>query len=165
MAESILAALSATVTRPERLQVEVTETALLGDFEQARRNLSQLRSAGVTIVLDDFGAGYASIGYLREMHFDQVKVDGTLVSSALDNPNSKRLLTAVIKFCHSLGMETTAEHVENEQQRSLLLKLGCRFGQGFWLQPPASAEQTQQQASHGSLRFPGPASEHRQSAA
>jgi diguanylate cyclase (GGDEF)-like protein len=165
LADRVLAALSATGIRPDRLQVEVTETALLKNFDQARSNLTQLRSAGITIVLDDFGAGYASIGYLREIQFDQVKVDGALVTAAVTNPNSERLLAAVIQLCHSLGMETTAEHIENEQQRSLLLKLGCRLGQGFWLQPPSSAEDAKEQARHVGIGTSACQSKYHQSAA
>lgn len=165
LADLVFAALSTTGTRPDRLQVEVTETAFLKDFDQARSNLERLRSAGITIVLDDFGAGYASIGYLREIQFDQVKVDGALVTAAITNRSSERLLAAVIQLCHSLGMETTAEHIENEQQRLLLLKLGCRLGQGFWLQSPSSAEVAKEQARQAGIGISACQSRHHQSAA
>jgi EAL domain-containing protein (putative c-di-GMP-specific phosphodiesterase class I) len=121
------------------VQVEVTETALLADFKRARENLAELRSAGATIVLDDFGAGYASIGYLKELHFDQIKLDGGLVTAAQDNADGERLLAAVIGLCQALGVSTVAEHVENEHQLKLLMKLGCALGQGFWLHPPLPA--------------------------
>lgn len=138
-ARAILAALKQSGLDTERVQVEVTETALLADFKRARENLAELRSAGATIVLDDFGAGYASIGYLKELHFDQIKLDGGLVTAAQDNADGERLLAAVIGLCQALGVSTIAEHVENEHQFKLLMKLGCAFGQGFWLHPPLSA--------------------------
>ena len=103
----------------------MTETALLADFEAARANLTALRKAGVTIVLDDFGAGFASIGYLRELTFDQIKLDGALVTSAKDNVDGKRLLSAVIKLCDILGVMSVAEHVESEELLMLLKELGC----------------------------------------
>jgi EAL domain-containing protein (putative c-di-GMP-specific phosphodiesterase class I) len=93
----------------------------------------------VTIVLDDFGAGYASIGYLKELRFDQIKLDGGLVTAAQDNSDGERLLAAVIGLCNALGVSAVAEHVENEQQLKLLHKLGCSWGQGFWLHPPMTA--------------------------
>ena len=140
-AKSILDALRSSGLAPERLQVEVTETALLVDLERARENLAELRRSGVTIVLDDFGAGFASIGYLRELRFDQIKLDGALVTAALDSADGKRLLSAVIGLCDILGVSSVAEHVENADLLKLLVELGCTAGQGFWLKPPVRAEE------------------------
>src|SRR5947209_16211973 len=123
-----------------RLQVEVTETALLADFERARANLSELRKAGATIVLDDFGAGYASISYLRELSFDQIKLDGGLVTAAQHSADGKRLLRAVIGLCEILGVSTVAEHVESNELLGLVMELGCTAGQGFWLERPLAAQ-------------------------
>jgi predicted signal transduction protein with EAL and GGDEF domain len=135
-AETVLSALERAGLPARRLQVEVTETALLADFERARANLTRLRKAGATIVLDDFGAGYASIGYLRELRFDQIKLDGGLVTAAQHSSDGKRLLRAVIGLCEILGVSTVAEHVESEQLLNLVTGLGCTAGQGFWLERP-----------------------------
>lgn len=140
-AKQILKALRSACLPPERLQVEVTETALLADFQRARANLTELRNAGVTIVLDDFGAGFASIGYLRELRFDQIKLDGALVTAALDGSDGQRLLSAVIRLCEILGVSSVAEHIESEELLRLLKRLGCSAGQGFWLQRPLGAEE------------------------
>ncbi|WP_205481579.1 putative bifunctional diguanylate cyclase/phosphodiesterase [Sphingomonas arenae] len=145
LAETILAALARANLSPERLQVEVTETALLLDFNNARLILQKLRQAGVMIVLDDFGAGYASIGYLREIEFDQIKLDGALIAAASDSADGERLLRAVLDLCRALGVTTVAENIENEAQRLLLLRLGCQFGQGFWLQPPQPGDVAHEQ--------------------
>jgi EAL domain-containing protein (putative c-di-GMP-specific phosphodiesterase class I) len=136
-----LRALRDSCLSPERLQVEVTETALLADFERARENLTELRKAGATIVLDDFGAGYASIGYLRELRFDQIKLDGGLVTAAQHSVDGKRLLRAVVGLCEVLGVATVAEHVESEELLKLVRDLGCSAGQGFWLMRPVPAEE------------------------
>ena len=140
-ARAVLRALRDSGFGPERLQVEVTETALLADFERARENLTELRKAGATIVLDDFGAGYASIGYLRELHFDQIKLDGGLVTAAQHSLDGKRLLRAVVGLCEALGVVTVAEHVESDELLRLVRDLGCDAGQGFWLMRPVPAEQ------------------------
>ena len=140
-AKAILNALRASGLGADRLQVEVTETALLVDLDRARENLTELRRSGVTIVLDDFGAGFASIGYLRELRFDQIKLDGALVTAALDSADGKRLLSAVIGLCDILGVSSVAEHVESEDLLKLLVELGCTAGQGFWLKPPVRAEE------------------------
>jgi EAL domain-containing protein (putative c-di-GMP-specific phosphodiesterase class I) len=121
-----------------RLQIEVTETALLADFELARRNLSRLRNHGVRIVLDDFGEGYSSIRYLREMNFDAIKLDGSLVSTITRPGSGLPLLQGVLALCRAMGQQCVAEHIETEQQAILLRQLGCRYGQGFHLSPPVS---------------------------
>ena len=139
-ARSVLRAVRAKKLNPGRLQVEVTETALLADFERARANLTELREAGATIVLDDFGAGFASIGYLREIRFDQIKLDGGLVTAAQYSADGKRLLRAVVGLCEILGVATVAEHVESAEILKLVMELGCHAGQGFWLMPPLAPE-------------------------
>jgi diguanylate cyclase (GGDEF)-like protein len=139
-ASTILDALRRAKLPTCRFQVEVTETALLRDFDRAKANLAALSAAGVTVVLDDFGAGYASIGYLRQLRFDQIKLDGGLLTAALDNPDGERLLCAVIGLCQSLGVDTVAEHVERDRQLELLVRMGCSAAQGFWLRDPMTAE-------------------------
>jgi diguanylate cyclase (GGDEF)-like protein len=139
-AQVILGALDEAGLEAGRLQVEVTETALLADLGRAKANLAELRAAGVTIVLDDFGAGFASIGYLRELRFDQIKLDGSLVTAAQFSSDGERLLRAVIGLCLVLGVETVAEHIESEELVGLVKRLGCTAGQGFWLQRPVPAE-------------------------
>jgi diguanylate cyclase (GGDEF)-like protein len=148
-AKAVLKVLAAAGLPAQRLQVEVTETALLADFEQARENLTQMRKAGVTIVLDDFGAGFASIGYLRELRFDQIKLDGALVTAALDSADGRKLLRAVVALCEILGVSSVAEHVESEDILRLVRDLGCTAGQGFWLKPPVPAEEISELSSIG----------------
>ena len=120
--------------------MEVTETALLADFPCARANLSELKKEGTTIVLDDFGSGYASIGYLRELSFDQIKLDGGLVTASQHSADGNRLLRTVIGLCECLGVSAVAEHVESSELLALVTKLGCTTGQGFWLERPLARE-------------------------
>ena len=137
---------------PDRLQIEVTETALLADFDIARQNLSELRANGVEIVLDDFGAGYSSISYLREMNFDKVKLDGSLISGlTAGNREGLPLLKGALALCDAMDRPCVAEHIETQQQLAMLTNLGCRFGQGYFLSPPIdgpSATQMAWQAIH-----------------
>ncbi|HEX8366115.1 MAG TPA: EAL domain-containing protein [Allosphingosinicella sp.] len=138
-ARRILATLATAKLDPARLQFEVTETALLVDFDSARSNLRLLREAGARIVLDDFGAGYASVSYLREIDFDAIKLDGSLVVAAAETPSALRLLRGVVQLCASLGVPCVAEHVETEAQLAVLKQLHCRYGQGFLLSHPLGA--------------------------
>ena len=139
-ARKILSILARAGMDPARLQVEVTETALLVDFSVARQNLQELRAAGARIVLDEFGAGHASISYLSEMQFDGIKLDGSLIATVLDSLRSRRLLKGVLDLCASLGLPCVAEHIESEEQLALLRELGCRDGQGYLLAQPMDAE-------------------------
>ena len=140
-ADEILAVLRERGLPPGRLQIEVTETALLADFDLARLNLTKLRAQGVSIVLDDFGAGYSSIGYLREMNFEAVKLDGSLIISASQDKSCIPLLRGVLSLCEAISLPCVAEHIENEQQLSLISRLGCAFGQGNFLAPPLNGRE------------------------
>jgi EAL domain-containing protein (putative c-di-GMP-specific phosphodiesterase class I) len=118
----------------------VTETALLTDLDLARQNLQALGLAGIRIILDDFGAGYASISYLREMQFDAIKIDGALLRAASTSETNRRLLKGVLDLCASIGVPCIAEHIETVEQRDLVASMGCRDGQGYLLSPPVTAD-------------------------
>ena len=138
-AERIIEIIAAAGLAPTRLQIEVTETALLADFLVARRNLAYLRKHGVRILLDDFGAGYASISYLREIEFDAVKLDGTIIDRAA-NGSGLPLLQGVIRLCDAMGLPCVAERIETDAELAMLRDLGCRYGQGFGLARPMGAD-------------------------
>lgn len=145
--ERVLRIISGIGFPAHRLQVEVTETALLADFETARNNLAVLRGAGTSVVLDDFGAGYASIGYLREFNFDAIKLDGSLVTSITDVGPALLLLRGVLALCQAMGRQCIAEHIETTAQLRILRQLGCRYGQGFGLARPMNAALASELAS------------------
>jgi EAL domain-containing protein (putative c-di-GMP-specific phosphodiesterase class I) len=94
------------------------------------------------------------MSYLREIRFDQVKLDGSLVKAAEECPERQRLLGAVIGLCQALDVPAVAEHVETEEQLKLLLELGCGAGQGYWLHRPISSDAAREVSSH--LSFPHP---------
>ena len=141
LARRILTLLGRHDFDPGRLSIEVTETALLDDFAVARAVLGELRRGGVRILLDDFGAGYASIGYLREMQFDGIKLDGSLIVALMDSPAAHDLLVGVLDLCRAIGAPVTAEMVENKAQYDLLRALGVQRLQGHLLSRPLTAEQ------------------------
>lgn len=140
-ARDLIAKLAEAGLSPARLSVEVTETALLFDFEAARSNLAVLKAEGIRIILDDFGAGFASIAYLREIRFDAIKLDGSLIAPIVGSVASRHLLEGVLQLCAALGTPCVAEHIESEEQLFLLRKLKCAQGQGFLLSPPLAAEE------------------------
>ena len=153
-AERLLAIVAVAGVEPGRLQFEVTETAMLVDFATARRNLARLRAAGARVVLDDFGAGFASISYLREMIFDAIKLDGSLIVAAMESEAGERLLRGVLELCAAMNVPCVAEHIEQPAQLELLRSLRCREGQGYVLSPPLAPAKARDMAATRLMPFP-----------
>jgi diguanylate cyclase (GGDEF)-like protein len=147
LARKLIDRLGYTGLSSVRLGVEVTETALLIDFDTVRTNLAKLKAEGVRIILDDFGAGFASIAYLREIHFDTIKLDGSLIAPIVESLAGRRLLEGVLQLCSALGTPCVAEHIETAEQLFLLRKLQCPNGQGYHLGPPLSAMESRELAT------------------
>jgi diguanylate cyclase (GGDEF)-like protein/PAS domain S-box-containing protein len=137
--------LTETEIEPESLELEVTETAMVQDFDSARRLLTQLRSLGVNIALDDFGTGYASLSYLHQLPFNTLKIDRSFVSDNSNNvhlpAHSKSIIEAVIAMGRGLDLRIVAEGVETKNQQQQLRDLGCRYMQGYYLGRPLPASQ------------------------
>ncbi|NJM51493.1 MAG: EAL domain-containing protein [Sphingomonadales bacterium] len=127
---------------PSRLCVEVTETALLSNPEVAQNVLGKLQAIGVRIALDDFGAGYASIGYLQQMRFDDIKLDGSLISKIVHDARARDLLIGVLHLCKAVNADVTAEMVENVEQLTLLKALPIENVQGYLLGRPVPDHDT-----------------------
>ena len=115
-----------------RLEIEVTETFLVGDTTVAGRNLEMLRDFGVGIVLDDYGTGYASIGFLRRFRFEKLKLDRSLIVEAETDFSSRTVMTSSVTMAKALGMQVTAEGIETESHATLARVAGCDQMQG-WL--------------------------------
>ncbi|QEA16658.1 putative bifunctional diguanylate cyclase/phosphodiesterase [Novosphingobium ginsenosidimutans] len=116
----------------ERLELELTETFLVGDPLVAGRNLEMLRDFGVGIVLDDYGTGYASIGFLRRFRFEKLKLDRSLIVDAAGDSATRTVMSSSVEMAKALGMQVTAEGIETELQASLARNAGCDQMQG-WL--------------------------------
>jgi diguanylate cyclase (GGDEF)-like protein len=127
----ILAILGQTGLRPHRLELEITESALVENIEVAQRVIDQLRQAGVRIALDDFGTGYATLSQLLSLHLDKIKIDRSFVRRLGTDPESLVIIRAVIGLANGFGLVTTAEGVENADQLACLKANGCTEGQGY----------------------------------
>ena len=126
---------------PSRLDVELTETALVNDTARARQVILALKKAGMTVTLDDFGTGYSSLAYLAEMTFDKIKIDRSFVRTLPDRAESAKIVDAIVGLSRSLGVATVAEGVETELQAGMLQQLGCQTGQGFLFGRPVPAHE------------------------
>ncbi|MDF2233959.1 EAL domain-containing protein [Albimonas sp. CAU 1670] len=140
LAGRLLATLEASGLPPERLQVEVTETAVMRCPDMGALILDGLREAGVQVALDDFGAGYSSLAQLARLSFDAIKIDRGFVSRAGDEGDGDEILAAVMGLARGLGVRATAEGIETQAQLARLRDLGCACGQGYLLGRPVEAE-------------------------
>ena len=124
---------------PQRLTMEITETALMQEktWETAR----EVVKLGISISLDDFGTGYSSLSLLQKLPFSSLKIDRSFVRDFIDNLTDDTLVRAIIGLTHDLGMEVVAEGVETQNQATTLSRYGCRIGQGYFFSPPLQETQ------------------------
>jgi len=123
------------------IAVEITEGLLLENSSIVSDKLMAFKNAGMQTSLDDFGTGYSSLSYLKKYHIDFLKIDQAFVSNLVAHSTDMALCEAIIVMAHVLGMKVIAEGVETEEQRDLLLKAGCDYGQGYLFSKPVRAEE------------------------
>ncbi len=138
--ESVAAALQRHGLAPHRLKLEITETVLLRDPEHVSGVIDGLRRLGVRVVLDDFGAGHASIAYLRDYAFDGIKIDRSFVAGLETDARSRAFVRHIVALAGALGIETTAEGIETEAQLRLLRGKGVSYLQGYLLGRPMAPD-------------------------
>lgn len=137
----VMNALAASGLAPGRLELEITETVLLDDNKNTLQALHQLRDMGVRISMDDFGIGYSSFSYLRMFPFDKIKIDQSFVRDLPLKNDSTAIVRAIIGLAASIGIVTTAEGVETQEQLSYLQAEGCTEVQGYLISRPMPANE------------------------
>jgi len=139
---------------PRRIEFEITETAMLTDFEPALEAVSRLKALGVRIALDDFGSGYSSLGYIHQLPVDKIKIDRTFVTQLLKHDSARKIVRAILSLCSTLGLSHVVEGVETEAECALLRKTGTRFIQGYLIARPMPADQVLRFLNHEAMRLP-----------
>jgi diguanylate cyclase (GGDEF)-like protein len=129
--EKVLRTLTETKFPAQRLEIEVTESAMIGDIQRAKRALMSLKNQGVKIALDDFGTGYSSLFLLRELPIDKLKIDRSFVSNMLAERENATIVGALVGLGKALGLNMTAEGVEDIDTALALRDMGCPLGQGY----------------------------------
>ncbi|WHA40707.1 putative bifunctional diguanylate cyclase/phosphodiesterase [Agrobacterium larrymoorei] len=138
-AQNILSILSRVGLDPRRVELEITETAVMTSADTAQRIITELQQAGVRISLDDFGTGQSSLGRLRDFTFDKVKIDRAFVSRISTDRPSEHIIKAIVAMCDGLDLEVVAEGIEDRTEAEKLRGLGCAMGQGYFYGRPVDA--------------------------
>jgi len=125
---------------PTRLEVEITEGVLIGDFTRALSLLRRLKALGIRIAMDDFGTGYSSLSYLQSFPFDKIKIDRSFILNLEATPQSAEIVRAVLSLAHALHIPVVAEGVETEVQRAFLQSEACEEMQGYLIGRPEPIE-------------------------
>lgn len=127
---------------PRRINFEITETAVMHDFEQASASIQMLRELGAGISLDDFGTGYSSLNHVHKLPLTKIKIDGSFVRNIHTRRTSFNIVKAVLALCAEMELEAIVEGVETEEELRILENLGVRAVQGYYFGKPMSAEET-----------------------
>ncbi|MGF1935655.1 MAG: putative bifunctional diguanylate cyclase/phosphodiesterase [Nostoc sp. ChiQUE02] len=140
LVEVISQILEETELKASDLELEVTESFLMGDIERSVKTLKKLRELGIWLALDDFGTGYSSLNYLKRFPVNMLKIDRSFVQDIMSNPDSAAVTNAIIALAKSLRLSITAEGVETQEQLDYLRMQGCDEGQGFYFSCPVPAD-------------------------
>ena len=138
--EDVRLALLSSGLEADQLVIEITETALMRDADEAVARLQALKELGVMVAIDDFGTGYSSLAYLRQFPVDALKIDRSFVTAVVDSPESATLVHTLVELGRNLGLETLAEGIEDSKQLERLRAHDCELGQGFLFSAPVAPE-------------------------
>jgi diguanylate cyclase (GGDEF)-like protein len=148
----VLDILHTTGLAPERLCLEITETALIGELDGAREAVDALADHGVRVALDDFGTGYSTLVHLQRLRANVIKIDRSFVEHIARDDRDREIVAAVTAMGHALGMTVVGEGVETPVERALLRAVGCDEAQGYLFARPLTAEQVGEYAARGDAR-------------
>jgi diguanylate cyclase (GGDEF)-like protein/PAS domain S-box-containing protein len=140
LVEQIADVLKETGIEPSSLRLEITESVLMDDQEIARDILARLKLLGVGLKIDDFGTGYSSLAYLSQLPFDTMKIDRSFTMQLQGGDCNSTIVKSILDMAHTLGMQVVAEGVEENEQITRLISMGCEFGQGFFFSKAVPAE-------------------------
>lgn len=136
LVENIMAIVNRTGADPYRMKLEITETTLMQRPDRAARALEECRLKGLSIAIDDFGAGYSSLGYLHQFPIDTLKIDRSFILAMRDDSRSMKIVQSVLSMADDLNIPVVAEGVETADDAAILRDMGCAFGQGYFFARP-----------------------------
>jgi diguanylate cyclase len=151
--DTIAAGLARWSLQPDRLALEITESAIMADPDRARDTVSTLRGMGLRLSIDDFGTGYSSLAYLHRLAVDELKVDRSFVMAMPSDAHAETIVRATVDLGHALGIEVVAEGVETRQTWDRLADLGCDRAQGYFINRPSDAADIERRLRENGLVF------------
>lgn len=134
--DELLQLLSIYQVQPQEVELEITESVLIEDFDKVTAKLRMLRNYGIRVSLDDFGTGFSSLSYLKKLPIDTLKIDKSFIDTVMSDAATRVITESIITMVHTLGLETIAEGVEQEQQYKYLHAIGCDIIQGYYFGKP-----------------------------
>ena len=149
--ESIVEILNKYKVKPSEIELEITETILIDDFKAVFEKLKVLRDYGIRISLDDFGTGFSSLSYLKKLPIDTLKIDKSFIDTVMTDSATRVITESIISMVKSLGFESIAEGVENEQQYKYLHAIGCDVIQGYLFSKPLLPTEFEEKIMSGSV--------------
>jgi EAL domain-containing protein (putative c-di-GMP-specific phosphodiesterase class I) len=141
LVQLVTSALASSGLAPNRLEIEITETVLLADSSTTLAILFQLKHLGVHVAMDDFGTGYSSLSYLQKFPFDKIKIDRSFINELPNGGTALNIVRAVASLANGMGIETTAEGIETQQQLDMIRNEGYTQIQGFFISKPLPASE------------------------
>ncbi|MFO1435011.1 MAG: EAL domain-containing protein [Gammaproteobacteria bacterium] len=141
LAENILAIVNETGIEPHFLELELTESALDTNHTATAAFMNSMAERGIRFAIDDFGVGYSSLGYLKDLPVNTLKIDRSFLRGAEHNPAQSRLIAGITSLAHGLGVAVVAEGVENSEQLNLVSVHGCDEMQGYLISRPLPASE------------------------
>ncbi|WKY47869.1 EAL domain-containing protein [Eubacteriaceae bacterium ES3] len=130
--------------KPDEIEIEITETAVMMELEAAKEALAKLKERGLTIAMDDFGTGYSSLNYLQILPIDVLKIDQTFIRN-IRSQKEETIYKTLVELAHAIGIRVVAEGVETLEQQEFLMQNNCDIGQGYFLGRPVSAQEVEEQ--------------------
>jgi len=140
LTQNIIKIISQTGINPELLELEVTESTIMRNFDHVVKILTELHENNIMLSVDDFGTGYSSLSYLKHFPIDVLKIDRSFVKEIPGNNDDTAIVNTIISMGHNMNLKVIAEGVETQEQRNCLTKLGCELAQGFYFSRPLTAD-------------------------
>jgi EAL domain-containing protein (putative c-di-GMP-specific phosphodiesterase class I) len=133
---------------PHRLELEITESLIMGDPDRVRTVVERLKEIGVRLAIDDFGTGYSSLSYLKSLPVDVIKIDRSFVMAMASNESDAAIVQSTVELAHNLGLEVVAEGVEDAETLERLAEYGCDFAQGYFIARPCDVAEFWKSEQH-----------------
>ena len=142
--ETLKNLITETKINPKFVELEITESILMKDFENSVKLLTEIRDLGINIALDDFGTGYSSLSYLKQLPINTLKIDKSFIDNIVTNEREKAIVDGIIQLAQKIDLDVIAEGVETKEQIKLLKSMGCNQIQGYYFSKPLPASEIEE---------------------